>query len=257
MSVSVRFELTRDDAKALHERAVEVAARGDDRKWARRHRWSLTVSASAFTVGLLWLYVRWVRGDADPGWLVMMGVLVPLVIHWWGRVRSAFRKDRRERIEEPWLDHVWERHRCTVHDVTVAESGLREVTPGADVSVGWEMVFHLDETEEHIFVDRRGVETLIVPKRALGSAAEARLFVEEIGRRMRSAGADPESRVRAYLAGRDRPCFTCGYNLRGVGALACPECGQELSAEVMEMVDLTKEKERVMGKRVVVRRRPT
>lgn len=31
--------------------------------------------------------------------------------------------------------------------------------------------------------------------------------------------------LKAYLADRDIPCHACGYNLRGVTTVLCPECG--------------------------------
>lgn len=34
--------------------------------------------------------------------------------------------------------------------------------------------------------------------------------------------------LRAYLAGRDAPCPSCGYNLKGAESAACPECGSRL-----------------------------
>lgn len=34
--------------------------------------------------------------------------------------------------------------------------------------------------------------------------------------------------LASYLAHRDAPCPSCGYNLRGSTAPACPECGREL-----------------------------
>jgi hypothetical protein len=40
-----------------------------------------------------------------------------------------------------------------------------------------------------------------------------------------------ESPVREFLAGRDAPCPGCGYNLRGVAASECPECGQLLDID--------------------------
>lgn len=36
----------------------------------------------------------------------------------------------------------------------------------------------------------------------------------------------------AYLAGRDVPCPRCGYNLRNLASVNCPECGEELTLGV-------------------------
>lgn len=41
--------------------------------------------------------------------------------------------------------------------------------------------------------------------------------------------ADEGERLAAYLAGRDVPCPTCGYNLRDLRGPRCPECGKSLS----------------------------
>lgn len=38
----------------------------------------------------------------------------------------------------------------------------------------------------------------------------------------------PEDPVRLYLADRDAPCPSCGYNLRGIQDTACPECGRKI-----------------------------
>jgi hypothetical protein len=43
-----------------------------------------------------------------------------------------------------------------------------------------------------------------------------------------AAVAAGDEAVRAYLAGRDAPCPSCGYNLKGVESAACPECGSRL-----------------------------
>jgi hypothetical protein len=34
--------------------------------------------------------------------------------------------------------------------------------------------------------------------------------------------------LRQYLADHDHPCPLCGYNLRGLSADCCPECGERL-----------------------------
>ncbi len=38
-------------------------------------------------------------------------------------------------------------------------------------------------------------------------------------------------RLVGFLKGRDTPCPGCGYNLRDLRGVACPECGEELSVE--------------------------
>ncbi|MBX3376176.1 MAG: hypothetical protein KF678_04150 [Phycisphaeraceae bacterium] len=37
--------------------------------------------------------------------------------------------------------------------------------------------------------------------------------------------------LREFLAERDAPCPRCGYNLRGLAGVECPECGLALSVE--------------------------
>jgi hypothetical protein len=38
--------------------------------------------------------------------------------------------------------------------------------------------------------------------------------------------------LREFLADRDRSCPTCGYNLRNLTSMFCPECGAELRLQV-------------------------
>ncbi len=47
------------------------------------------------------------------------------------------------------------------------------------------------------------------------------------------SGTPPDVRLRKFLQRYDAPCPQCGYNLRGVAADCCPECGAPLNAEVM------------------------
>src|ERR1044071_7129464 len=42
----------------------------------------------------------------------------------------------------------------------------------------------------------------------------------------------PSSGLHEYLAERDAPCPGCGYNLRGLSADTCPECGVPLHLSV-------------------------
>ncbi|MGH7132858.1 MAG: hypothetical protein ACREJO_13030 [Phycisphaerales bacterium] len=42
----------------------------------------------------------------------------------------------------------------------------------------------------------------------------------------------PDPVLHNFLAGRDVACPGCGYNLRGVPAAACPECGRGLKLDL-------------------------
>ncbi|MEM6332905.1 MAG: hypothetical protein AAF823_06155 [Planctomycetota bacterium] len=41
-----------------------------------------------------------------------------------------------------------------------------------------------------------------------------------------------QAALLAYLAERDVPCPSCGYNLRGATSTTCPECGEVLALRV-------------------------
>jgi hypothetical protein len=44
--------------------------------------------------------------------------------------------------------------------------------------------------------------------------------------------SEDRSLLGAYLAERDIPCPTCGYNLRGLKQASCPECGDRISLTI-------------------------
>lgn len=46
------------------------------------------------------------------------------------------------------------------------------------------------------------------------------------------AASAPPDALEVYLAGRDIPCPHCHYNLRGVTAPACPECGRAIELQL-------------------------
>lgn len=48
----------------------------------------------------------------------------------------------------------------------------------------------------------------------------------------RLPGGDEAAMLRSYLAERHWPCPLCGYDLRGLQAKHCPECGSTLMLQV-------------------------
>jgi hypothetical protein len=58
---------------------------------------------------------------------------------------------------------------------------------------------------------------------------------ETSGEPAAEVGREPanEPLLRAYLAGRDVPCPSCGYDLRDLVASTCPECGAPLALTVV------------------------
>ncbi len=45
-------------------------------------------------------------------------------------------------------------------------------------------------------------------------------------------GPDQTGLLRDFLAARDSPCPSCGYNLRGLASDRCPECNEALALQV-------------------------
>lgn len=46
--------------------------------------------------------------------------------------------------------------------------------------------------------------------------------------------------LTTFLAGRDAPCPSCGYNLRDCTTATCPECGQHLALGLQRKGDTTR-----------------
>jgi hypothetical protein len=119
------------------------------------------------------------------------------------------------------------------HRMTVGPAGLTLCGPHHDVTQRWSGIAGIRETSAMIYVQRRDRHCYMVPRRALGSPEAAAGFVARIRGWLDAAGHGDACRIREHLAMNDAPCRGCGYNLRGVTAGACPECGRELDAGLL------------------------
>ncbi|MGE3107215.1 MAG: hypothetical protein AB7G11_02950 [Phycisphaerales bacterium] len=68
---------------------------------------------------------------------------------------------------------------------------------------------------------------------------------------MPDQGYEPSAAMRerivGFLAAHDAPCSVCGYNLRGLDDLKCPECGQRPSIMGLDDFDDWVQRVRVVG----------
>jgi hypothetical protein len=232
--VTERFELTfnitREDWIAANEALSLISphwntvAKQQRRIELRNLLWTspLIVLGGAFLIG---------RGNSTRG-MYVEGMLAGLLLC--GLIAfgvsqmdyvSKLKKQSLERIRRADLsDHVG------AVSVRGDESGVVIVAPKRELRLSWAMVVAHD-IGEYVLLSHGGADGTFIPKAAFGSPAEAAEFVPLAMGWWRAAQMPPAERLARYLIDRDVACVGCGYNLRGVRDVRCPECGRALAME--------------------------
>jgi hypothetical protein len=117
--------------------------------------------------------------------------------------------------------------------MSIGADGIHLRMPHHDVTQRWSGMAEIRETPDGVYLRRRDRHWYIIPKRVFGSADEASSMVARSRAWLDEAGHGDARRVWALLAERDVACPGCRYNLRGITARACPECGRELDASLL------------------------
>jgi hypothetical protein len=227
--LSVSFSFSRDDYLAAmrawidHAPEMDIAARQMRRKTLKSSWW-------AFPVMAVLAYMIPSRTPLDrelrtAGGVVMAAVLCGLYfmhLSSLGNYRKQVRKTSWERVEREDVSGF-----SGPLSATIAEDGLAFNGPNGGAAIPWQSVGDVREIGEWLFI-RVPHGLPVIPASAFGSAESRAAFAASIRQHADTARVPEAERIRRYMAERDLPCPGCKYNLRGIAADACPECGRQL-----------------------------
>jgi hypothetical protein len=111
--------------------------------------------------------------------------------------------------------------------VAISRTGVHIRDPERDMQLSWHTVVPRS-TEAFVLLQCAANAVLIIPKRAFESKASAHSFLESAQAWWADAQQENTDKLVSYLSEQDAACPSCRYNLRGVRAAACPECGRAL-----------------------------
>jgi hypothetical protein len=114
--------------------------------------------------------------------------------------------------------------------VSMDESGVRTREPSRELKLAWTAVTPHD-VGDYLMFAHGGSDATIIPKHAFPSPEAAAAFYQQAVAWWRAGQLPPAERLARYLADRDVACPRCTYNLRGLRAQSCPECGEALTVE--------------------------
>ncbi len=204
----VEFELTEEDLIAFNRKHLMQSRR----LWAWRA--VFLACASSFVILVLWFLLPFLYGLYGStvnfvGYQVFAGVLFGLlilydVLRW----RNASRRLVRKMLRDGHGRSVLGQHRLSISsDYVCAE------TPAGEEKSKWHAIWKIVATNEYAFIYNTPHSALVVPRRAFGTQDAFTAFVKQ-------AGEFHQNRQDYGLV-----CEKCGFDLRGVTELGCPECG--------------------------------
>ncbi len=120
---------------------------------------------------------------------------------------------------------------CGPQSMSISSTGIAVSTQHYDGLQRWSGITSIRETKDSIMIVRVDEMAHVIPKRFLSTPSDSKELVARVRAWLDAAGYGDGPRIRAFLAQRDVPCRGCRYNLRGVTAPACPECGRELARD--------------------------
>jgi hypothetical protein len=111
----------------------------------------------------------------------------------------------------------------------VDREGLTVTGPSGHTRTLWQSAA-VQTLTDYIFFHFSG-SGIIIPIRTLGEPPAAQEFIARVTEWCAQGQRPPHEQVTLYLADRDVACPGCGYNLRGIRGLSCPECSAPLSLD--------------------------
>lgn len=117
--------------------------------------------------------------------------------------------------------------------IRIDVDGVHVRKPHGSMFESWKAVERIASTGGVFVVRTRTGADLFIPESAFASLEAASNWLRLAQELHAAQGGGPDFATELFISARDVPCAGCGYNLRGIRGLVCPECGRK--AEVAEL----------------------
>lgn len=241
----VEFTTTVDDYMAWYEFALQHDS-GLRSQWLQGFRTARTTLLwlTAALIAAAFLEYRWWQ---DSGQVSAAGViaLVALVVFacaagqgLTGKREKSYLAAVRRMVESggSWFVR-------SPQTIVVGEKGIINTSVNGYWEYTWSHgVESLAIRPDYIYIYCVG-GAYMIPKRAFGDTKSLNEFVECLRAAMAASGGPAFARdLREWLKDRDAACPECRYNLRGLTHPRCPECGLQITHELLRVKPLVSPK---------------
>ncbi len=233
------FDLTADDYVAFIQGAQDLhpIARPHVLKTRRANRKVLGFAAFLFVAVavLIWHarshpnFTDWALAGFLSG---LMGLL--LVIAWLihvGYKPASIEKRARAQIRTPGF-----RFTFGPQILTITAAHVHKAAEFHQSTYQWQMFSSVTQLGGCVTLDQNNAFCYIIPLRAFASISERQQFIADSNAWLLAAHGGDSQRILGHIAATDTKCTSCGYNLRGVADLRCPECGLGLNRYTLPAV---------------------
>ena len=229
--IELNFELTRED---IFESIREYLETGPEWKAAaaahrKKDLRSMLISAPFIVVGTTLLIGRTTDGMYTVGaiigafFAIFLVITVPNIDIYHGQ-KKEYLNDARKADLSRSVGPMY---------IAISRAGAHIRDPERELHFSWRTV--VPQSTDAFLIMRYGTsEALIIPKRVFESQAAAQTFLQSAQAWWAEAQQENVDKLVNYLAEHDAACRTCRYNLRGVRAANCPECGRALSLHELQ-----------------------
>jgi hypothetical protein len=229
---SITFELTREDYLAAMRHYAEHSPYILDAARARRRASIKTGLISMLVVFIAIGMIIWRDPSLERSLAIPAGAAFGLIVAglygWWGLSLSthiaAVRRRYIAAAEEGDVSAF-----TGMITMELDEKGVRLCLPASDTRIAWDAIQGVWDLGDCILVEA-AVHGGLIPKRAFATISQLEELARLVDDRARGAPQRPAGRLAARLA--DEAC-ACGYNLRGLSGLICPECGGRLRVSLI------------------------
>lgn len=205
MQQRIEFNLTIEDYQAFWQYAMMRHRRSRRGKWEIVACWIMGIVV--IPAALIMYFTAEVQTDFIPPSVI---IAIPVFfVAWvlWHR-RSYARRSVRKALRSPSGKHM-----LNTQTIVITPERLRQSGSFGEVSLNWSTFAEIRVVEGATYFYLDAHSAIILPMHVFSNEQEYLDFTQ-----LAQQYYDPSESPR-------QPCQKCGYDLRGVAELGCPECG--------------------------------